>query len=229
MIGIYKITNNVNGKCYIGQSGRLESRLNAHKDFLLSMKSHNNELYQDIEKLGVDNFSFEILEVIDITEIEEKHIQNHILNGYELYNKILYPTDNKGIKNPLSKISETQLSEVIQLLKENEMSNKKIAEKYNCSSSVIDDINNGKRYIVEGEDYPIRKDRFTAKGSLNNSSLISEEEVLKIRQRYVNETISEIYKDYKNIYTSIKAFEGMVQGKTYKHLPIYKKREKIWI
>ena len=64
---------------------------------------------------------------------------------------------------------------------------------------------------------------------MNNSSLISEEEVLKIRQRYVNETISEIYKDYKNIYTSIKAFEGMVQGKTYKHLPIYKKREKIWI
>ena len=104
-----------------------------------------------------------------------------------------------------------------------------IAEKFNCSSSVIDDINNGKRYIIEDEEYPIRKKKFRARGSNNQSSLISEEEVLLIRQRYINETISQIYEDYKNIYSSQKAFEGMVQGKTYSHIPIYKKREKKWI
>lgn len=229
MIGIYKITNNINGKCYIGQSGRLEGRLNSHKDFLTSMRFHNNELYIDIQNEGIDNFTFEILEIIDITNIEEKYIQEYINNGYQLYNKILYPTDNKGVKNPLSKISEEQLKEIINLLKENQISNIEIAKQYKCSPTVIDDINNGKRYIVEDENYPIRIERFTAKGSRNNSSLISEEEVLVIRHRYVKETISEIYKDYKDIYSSQKAFEGMVQGKTYKHIPIYKKREKIWI
>lgn len=31
MIGIYKITNNITNKIYIGQSGRLEGRLSNHK------------------------------------------------------------------------------------------------------------------------------------------------------------------------------------------------------
>ena len=33
-IGIYKITNKINNKCYIGQSVNLESRIRSHKSML---------------------------------------------------------------------------------------------------------------------------------------------------------------------------------------------------
>ena len=57
--GIYKITNNINGKCYIGQSIYLKKRIKRH----LSYKSHkdNLALYKAFDKYGVDKFTIEIL------------------------------------------------------------------------------------------------------------------------------------------------------------------------
>ncbi len=59
--------------------------------------------------------------------------------------------------------------------------------------------------------------------------MLSDEEVLKIRRRYVNEKVKDIYGDYKNIYNTVDSFTLVVHGRSYSHLPIYKKREKIWI
>ena len=58
--GVYKITNNINGKCYIGQSIFLNRRIKRH----LSYKSHKDNLavYKAFDKYGIDNFSIEILE-----------------------------------------------------------------------------------------------------------------------------------------------------------------------
>ena len=56
MIGIYKITNKLNGKVYIGQSIDIDTRWRQHinaKDDMLIHKS--------IQKYGAENFSFEIL------------------------------------------------------------------------------------------------------------------------------------------------------------------------
>lgn len=56
MIGIYKITNKLNGKVYIGQSIDIDKRWRQHmtaKDDVLIHKS--------IQKYGAENFSFEIL------------------------------------------------------------------------------------------------------------------------------------------------------------------------
>lgn len=46
-------------------------------------------------------------------------------------------------------------------------------------------------------------------------------------KRYVNETVDNIYQDYKNIY-SYSGFKKIVQGVTFKNVPVYSKREKIW-
>ena len=44
MTGIYKITNKLNGKSYIGQSINVENRLRQHKK---KIGSHENPMYID--------------------------------------------------------------------------------------------------------------------------------------------------------------------------------------
>jgi len=56
--GIYKITNIVNNKCYIGQSKNIHLRWNTHINFY---KIVNNHFYNSVIKYGWDNFSFEVI------------------------------------------------------------------------------------------------------------------------------------------------------------------------
>ena len=75
MIGIYKITNQINGKMYVGQSINIEQRWKKHcrvvsNDSNSPMK--NYPLYQAMLKYGINNFSFEILEQCDISELNQK-------------------------------------------------------------------------------------------------------------------------------------------------------------
>ena len=50
MIGIYKITNNINGKCYIGQSINIKQRWKGHKKdaFRIVWPYYNYPLYRAI-------------------------------------------------------------------------------------------------------------------------------------------------------------------------------------
>lgn len=61
LAGIYIIKNNVNGKCYIGQSVKLRSRL---KDHMRNAKNGKLDLpiYRAINKYGFHNFTVDILE-----------------------------------------------------------------------------------------------------------------------------------------------------------------------
>jgi group I intron endonuclease len=74
MIGIYKITNKVNNKVYIGVSLDIEKRWKQHKINYLnsSNKEYNKYLYQDFRKYGIENFVFEILEELPKSEIYER-------------------------------------------------------------------------------------------------------------------------------------------------------------
>ena len=66
MIGIYKITNKINGHSYIGQSIHIEERFREHKSKYNWNREKNKPLYQAFQKYGLDNFSFEIIEY-DVT------------------------------------------------------------------------------------------------------------------------------------------------------------------
>ena len=56
MIGIYKITNKLNGKVYIGQSRDIDARWRQHINAKDNFAIHNA-----IKKYGKENFKFEVL------------------------------------------------------------------------------------------------------------------------------------------------------------------------
>lgn len=79
MIGIYKITNKINGKVYIGQSKDVEKRLNSHRSC-----STNIHLNNSINKYGSSNFLFECIEECDVANLNDR--ERFYINMYESMN-----------------------------------------------------------------------------------------------------------------------------------------------
>jgi group I intron endonuclease len=79
MIGIYRIKNLVNEKCYYGSSKNIEKRWKMHLNQLKNKKHINSILQRSWNKYGEDNFSFEIVkecELENLFEVEQKYIDN---------------------------------------------------------------------------------------------------------------------------------------------------------
>lgn len=88
---IYKATNIVNGKNYIGKTSNLRLRKNNHFSEAFSMKHPNNYFHNAIRKHGRINFVFRIVDECrkeDVDILEEKYIRefkSHFTeNGYNL-------------------------------------------------------------------------------------------------------------------------------------------------
>lgn len=94
---IYKFTNKINGKHYIGQTNNLQKRFNGHKSESFNQKAsgYNLPFHSAIRKYGIENFSFETLEEIMDGESQgfinerEKYFINYYKsltteNGYNL-------------------------------------------------------------------------------------------------------------------------------------------------
>lgn len=88
---IYKVTNLVNGKIYIGQTSQsLQQRMREHKC------KPNSSLHLDIQKYGIDNFMVEVIESAE-TKIEANLLEEKwILDTKSYLNEIGY---NKAISN----------------------------------------------------------------------------------------------------------------------------------
>lgn len=87
--GIYLITNNINGKKYIGQSKNLVKRWNNHKD----EAKHNRStllIHNAMREYGIDNFSFDILfecpiDMLDVWESDMIRLYDTFVpNGYNI-------------------------------------------------------------------------------------------------------------------------------------------------
>lgn len=78
MIGIYKITNGINCKAYIGCSYSVESRFKDHLKNLNKSKHINSELQKDYNYYGSKNFTFDIIE--EVQSVRDLKNGNYIFN-----------------------------------------------------------------------------------------------------------------------------------------------------
>ena len=65
-IGVYKITNLINNKVYIGSTtSSFKERFRQHRKYLRGNYHHSNKLQNAWNKYGSENFIFEVVEVTD--------------------------------------------------------------------------------------------------------------------------------------------------------------------
>lgn len=97
-MGVYYIKNLVDNKYYIGSSKNIDKRIKTHKQHL-SKGCHNcRTLQKDYDNLGISNFIFDILEIVNseehLTAYEKYYIYKYdAIVKYKGYNE-KFPTSN---------------------------------------------------------------------------------------------------------------------------------------
>jgi group I intron endonuclease len=132
MYGIYKITNNLDNKVYIGKSSMIENRWDYHRKNYENPTDWDKTLYKAFRKYGLENFSFEILEEIETNDLDLvdsrevywiKKLSSHVKTG-KGYNLTLGGQSLGRHKE----ITEEKVRLVVKLLGENQLTQKAIAE-----------------------------------------------------------------------------------------------------
>ena len=171
MIGIYKITNLINGKSYIGQSVNIEKRFIQHKSVAYNPndKNYNYPLYRAIRKYGVENFSFEVLEECNVGELNNKEI--YYISKYNAHSKFGYNQDDGGNHaSHFIKLSNDLVDAIIQRLKTSLDSSDDIGADFEVTGRTIRSINSGECCFMESETYPIRPPLYTLTQSSKTSN-----------------------------------------------------------
>lgn len=70
--GIYKLTDQITGQSYVGQSVDMRERFRTHIKTALTYGKASNKLYQAMQKDGLYNFTFEILEEVPRSDLNER-------------------------------------------------------------------------------------------------------------------------------------------------------------
>lgn len=234
MIGIYKITNNINGKIYIGQSNNIQRRFSEHQN-----RGATSRIPVDIaiQRYGKENFNFEIIEECSIEQLNQKETYwityfNSIENGYNC--SVGGDQQSIGSNNGRSILTENEVK-FIRTAYNNHERRKDVYEyfKDKITFSSFARIWDGTSWAhIMPEVLTEENKRYYSKeatnGEKSSNAKLTDEEVIKIRERYVSENSKTIYKDYEDR-CSYNTLQQILWGRTYKHLPIYKKKEKKWI
>lgn len=156
---IYVITNLITSTQYVGQSKDAIKRFDAHL-----RATDGTLLHQAILTYGRENFDIEILEkqIENFNEREQFWIEklNTLYpNGYNMTKGGEgYPHMN-GELCYQAKLTSEEVKEIIDLLKNTNLIQQIIADKFNVTQEIISSINVGKTYFNKNENYPIRKNQ----------------------------------------------------------------------
>jgi hypothetical protein len=91
---IYKVTNNLTGKSYVGQTVQVpHKRWSAHKYAAKTNKYKGSYFHSAIRKYGPSNFTFEI---IDTFKLDDERGLGYVLNRFEVFYIKVYNTFKAG-------------------------------------------------------------------------------------------------------------------------------------
>ncbi len=212
MIGIYKITNKINGNAYIGLSVDIKTRWRKHKSNYLNpdYKEYNKTLYRAFRKYGIENFQFEILEECLENELSNKEI--YWISYYDTYANGYNETPGGeiicvgGEAHPNHKLTEQDIK-IIRNYYKNKARKKDIYSLYKdrIGESGFHKIWNGETWnkimmeVYTEENKNFHKHNTACSGSQNGRARLTEEDVRIIRTRRKNgEVLSKVYEDYKD-------------------------------
>jgi group I intron endonuclease len=188
MTGIYKITNRVNQKFYIGQSKDIEKRWKDHKQE--KSRKQNTILQRAFAKYGIENFDFEVLQECtkeELNELEVKYIAEFKAQGKAEYN-----IAEGGYGDPLKYKTEEELEIIREKVRAANIG-KKLSEEHKrkigesqTGKKVSDEA---KRKISIGNTGKKRSEETKEKHkiAMNNRSEEEKEKTLeKMRKSYAN-------------------------------------------
>ena len=105
---IYKITNHISNKCYVGKTERtIKERWQEHCRHINTYP--NLPLYKAMLKYGVENFSIEVLEECNSNNIDDREI--YWINYYNTYNGDGYNCTGGG-EGGIKPIPESEILEI---------------------------------------------------------------------------------------------------------------------
>jgi group I intron endonuclease len=95
-MGVYKITNRVNGKIFVGSAKNIAGIINSNR-FQLKMGSHYiQELQEDYKKYGEENFTFEKIDTLELRDDINYDYTEDLAALEELWLEKLKPFDDRG-------------------------------------------------------------------------------------------------------------------------------------
>lgn len=160
---IYKITNLINNKIYIGQAKDVSQRWYEHC-LESATKKNNCKLCNAIRKYGVNNFKVETIEgpIENYNEREQYWIAyyNTFLDNEKGYNMTIGGEDPpviKGEKNCLAKYKDEDILKIQKALKETTLDYAQISQKFGVTVDYLSLINRGLIRHNDNFEYPLRK------------------------------------------------------------------------
>lgn len=156
-IGVYKITNKINNKCYIGQSIDIERRWKQHIQCIynINLKEYFNPLYEDMRLCGINNFDFDIIEFCNKEELllHETYWINYYNAEYNRTAKWEYQINPKKLNPELvEEIQNILINDKDDLFSYNDLS-----EIYKVHRDTIEDINKGLSWHNSKLMYPLKE------------------------------------------------------------------------
>jgi group I intron endonuclease len=242
MIGIYKIQNKLNGKIYVGQSVDIERRWKEHISDAKNenkLRNYNMTIHKAFRKYGIENFTFEVLELCEKEELDNREkywiITLDTLNkekGYNIASGGQECIPLKGENHSQAKLTQSEVDEIKTLLKENK-STSYIVDHINnkVSRGMILLINRGANWYDPKESYPLRKEEVSFSGENNPNAQVNEEIVMELRILYSQgKTLKELCEyAWQNWGIKERTARSIICGESWKSLPIWKNRLQEWI
>lgn len=154
--GIYKITNKINGKSYIGQSIYIERRWKDEKCAISNPNDneYNRVITQAFRKYGIENFEFEVIEECEKEKLNER--EKYWIDYYDTYHNGYNSTVGGDNAITSQKINQNDLEKIIYLLQANEISEQEISQLTGYSIGTISEINRGHIWKQDNLTYPLR-------------------------------------------------------------------------